>query len=77
MSIQISKQITITPDSIFVGGSEIPGTICATDIRIIKDSELQDFWTVTLTLMTDVEPLVARSLTVDESGIVRPGGESA
>ena len=71
------EQITITSKAITVGGVEIPGCICATGITVTQDPEITDHWTVNFELMTGTPPVFAPDVTVDESGIVRPGGEPA
>lgn len=77
MSIdKYSEQIVVNSSTISVGGIEIPGAI-ADEIKITQDPEIDDHWTLELTLMTDKPPRFEDGITPDESGIVRPGGEPA
>lgn len=77
MSIdKYSEQIVVNSTTISVGGIEIPGAI-ADEIKITQDPEIEDHWTLELTLMTGTPPRFEDGIAPDESGIVRPGGEPA
>ena len=77
MSIdKYSEQIVINSSTISVGGVEIPGCISA-DIKVTQDSEIDDHWTLELTLMTGKPPRFEDGVMPAGARIVRPGGEPA